>query len=667
MIAVADPFEYLEDGADPRTVAWTVAQNARTRAALDAAPGRAALVRRFGELLEIGTLGVPVERGGREFYVARRGRQDQAVLYVREAGVDRLLLDPVALDPSGLTALDWWHPSPRGTFVAYGISRNGDERSTLHLLDVSAAVAFGETIPYTRYCALTWLPDESGFYYTRYPAGADYEQQLYRHALGAHWTDDELVFGAGRRPEELFTPSLSSDGRYLVVAAHFGLLHNDLYLADLAAPEPHHFKPIVEGREATYDVVWQGHTLLVRTDDGTPRYRCIAIDAADPAPERWREVVAEHTEAKLESIAAARGGIVFAYLHNVLSVVHYLRDDGHSSFGPPGGEFGGLRLGESVVGLSARDDSPHFYVLTAGFLRGPEVVRVSFGKDEVASEVWDGIEAPFDAEKYVVHQRWFASKDGTRVPMFVLARTSTPLDGTAPAVLYGYGGFNIPLTPAFAPALVPWLDAGGVYAVANLRGGGEFGEAWHRAGMRENKQNVFDDFIAAIEYLRDARLADPRRIGILGGSNGGLLVAAVMTQRPELAAAVVCAVPLTDMLRFHRFLIARLWMPEYGNPDDPADAAYLRAYSPYHHVRDGVAYPATFVVTAESDSRVDPAHARKFGARLAAATSGDAPIFVYIEAQAGHGVGKPRAKQIEELADRWAFFGMTLGLTPNAP
>ena len=655
-----DPYQYLEDGSDPRTVAWTVAENARSRAALDAIPGRARLVRSFGELLETGTLGVAHARGGREFYVARRGRQDQAVLYVREGGVDRLLLDPTALDPSGLTALDWWHPSPQGTYVAYGLSRNGDERSTLYLLDVAHGSKFGETIPYTRYCALAWLPDERGFYYTRYAAGADYEQRLYRHELGAAWQDDPLVFGQGRAREDILSPQVSANGRWLVVSALRGWVSNELFLADLHGKDPRAFVPIVTGRDALYDVAISGDKLIVRSNEHAPRYRCLEVDLTDPAPERWRELVPEHAEAKLEAVGVARGGLLLSYLHDVVSVLHYRLDDGTTTLNPANADFGGMQLGPSVVALSAHEDSSDAYALSVGFLQGPAVSRLRFGSDGLEVELWDAIDGPFDPEDYTIEQHWYHSKDGTHVPMFVLAHAATKLDGSAPAVLYGYGGFNIAMTPSFQPAILPWLDSGGIYAIANLRGGGEFGEAWHRAGMRDQKQNVFDDFVAAAEYLGSSRLADPARIGILGGSNGGLLVAAALVQRPELFAAAVCAVPLCDMLQYHRFLIARLWISEYGDPDEPADASFLRAYSPYHNLRENIAYPATFLVTAESDTRVDPMHARKFGAKLQAATNGEDPILVYIEAQAGHGIGKPRAKQIEELADRWAFFGRYL-------
>jgi prolyl oligopeptidase len=653
---IEDAYGYLEDGTDPRTRAWTEAQNARSRAYLESLPGRATLVPRLDALLAIGSTGVPVERGGRYFFMARSGDDDQAVLRVREAGVERTLLDPVDVDPTGLTALDWWYPSPNGTFVAYGLSRNGDERSTLYLLDVARARSFGETIPYTRYSSLAWLPDERGFYYTRYPAGENYGPKVYLHALGAAWEDDPLIFGEGRSSEEFTAIALSPDGRYLVVEAHRGWSANDVYVADLRASEPFGFVAMAESRQALFDVRFRGGELLVRTNEGAPRYKVLGVPAHAPSLENAREIVPEDATATLEDFAVARGGIVLSYLRDASSRLEVLFESGRRSVVD-------LGLGAtpySVMGVSARQASREVFVLTDSFMRPPRVTRLRFDGDALADEVFGEVASPIDASRYSVEQRWFPSKDGTRVPMFVVSRNGLAFDGTAPALLYGYGGFNVNMTPSFMPSLTPWLDAGGVYALANLRGGGEFGEEWHRAGMLGKKQNVFDDFIAAAEYLSAAKIADRRRIAIQGGSNGGLLVAAVEVQRPELFAAVICAVPLTDMLRYPEFLIARLWVPEYGDPADPAAAAWLRAYSPYHNVREGVRYPPTYVVTAESDTRVDPAHARKFAARLAAANAGDAPILLYVEPNAGHGIGKPRAKQVEELADRWAFLGAAL-------
>jgi prolyl oligopeptidase len=656
-LELADPYQYLEDAADPRTIAWTAEQNDRTRAILDALPGRAALERRFDELLAVDALGVPVAAGGRVFFTARRGRSRQTVLYVREDGCDRVLLDPAALDPSGLTALDWWFASPAGNRVAFGLSTNGDERSTLGILEAATGErSVGEAIPDTRYCSLAWFPDESGFYYTRFPAGADYDVRLYRHFLGTPWANDEKIFGDGRAAEDMLGVGLSADGRWLTVRASIGWTRSDVYLADTWYA-PLALRPLAEGRDAVFDVQPTNRTIYIRTNDGAPRFRLCALDplALDPGNAAWQEVVAEGSGV-LDAFAVGRDAIALHLLEDVRSVVRVRRADGSVETLLDGPD-------SSVLGISADERSDIFYILRSSFLDAPAVARVVAGRGNAPAEttIWERVATPFEPDRYRVTQEWFASRDGTRIPMWVLARGDVPRDGSAPAVLYGYGGFDVSLGPSFAASLVPWLDAGGVYALANLRGGGEFGDAWHRAGMRENKQNVFDDFIAAAEYLAASGIASADRIAVSGGSNGGLLVAALATQRPELACAVVCAVPLTDMLRFHRFLIGRLWIAEYGDPESPQDAAFLRAYSPYHNVREGVAYPAMFIETAEADGRVDPSHAKKFGARVQAATSGSGPILVYVEPNAGHGAGKPRDKIVAELADRWGFLAWRLG------
>ncbi len=445
---------------------------------------------------------------------------------------------------------------------------------------------------------------------------------------------------------------LSASGRYLVVNAHDGWARSDAYVADTSVT-PLRFAPVVEGRDAIFDVRVSDAALYVRTNDAAARFRVFEVDPQALARETWREIVAERNGA-LDAIAVARDALVLHYLEDVRSVVCIRRADGSSAT---------LDLGaRSVLGIAADEHSTDAYVQLASFLEAPEIVCVSLAADPATRVTWDRVAAPVAADAYRVEQHWCASKDGTRIPMYVVARKNVACDGTAPAVLSGYGGFNVSLVPAFAPSIVPWLDAGGVYVVANLRGGGEFGEEWHRAGMRERKQNVFDDFTAATQYLASARIADPERIAIMGGSNGGLLVAALATQRPELVRAVVCLVPLTDMLRFHKFLIARLWIAEYGDPDVPGDAAFLREYSPYHNVRDGERYPAMLVATAESDGRVDPMHARKFAARIAEASASGAPVYVYVEPSAGHGIGKPRHKIVAELTDRWSFIATQLGV-----
>jgi prolyl oligopeptidase len=654
--APIDPYAYLEDGENPATIAWTAEQNARTRAVLDGLPHRERFAHRFEEVLAIGTLGVPQVCGDRAFFAARHGAAEQTSLYLREGtanAADRVLLDPVALDPSGLVAIDWWYASPLGTYLAFGLSSRGDEHSVLHMLDVERGERFGEAIPDTRYASVAWFPDESGFYYTRHPPGAAYDVRAYRHVLGRPWTDDELVFGEGRKPEETITLVSSLDGRWLVATAHLGWTRSEAYLADTTRA-PLAFVPLVEGVDASFEIVPTNRRLFARTDDGAPHFRVFEIDPHEPQRARWREIVAE-TAAVLDGIAVTKHALALHYLENVRSVVRLRHEDGRI-------EAVDATSGGSLHGWSSREDSTQLYALSSSYFSAPVVHSLWIQPESYSRRVWENISSPVDAGRYRVEQHWVVSKDGTRVPMDVLSRADTPRDGSAPAVLYGYGGFGISLTPAFAPSLVPWLDAGGVYAIANLRGGGEFGEAWHRAGMRESKQNVFDDCIAAVEYLGACGAADPGRVAIFGGSNGGLLVAAVATQRPRLARAVVCAVPLTDMLRFHLFLIARLWIAEYGDPENPLDARTLRAYSPYHNVCDGTAYPAMLIETAESDTRVDPMHARKFAARVQAATGGDAPILAYVEPDAGHGVGKPRYKVVMELTDRWSFIAWQLGV-----
>ncbi len=650
--ATADPCLYLEDASDPATIAWTARENARTRAALDALPDRARLVERFEALTRIDSQGAPYVRGSRAFYTARRGDGDQPVLYVRDGSGERALLDPAALDPTGLTSLDWWYPSPGGTYVAFGLSVGGNERSRLHVLEVATSRRLSEAIADTRHCSLAWLPDESGFYYTRYPAGGDYDMRVYRHLLGAEPTADVSVFGEGRKPEEWTNVELSPDGRHLVATVYDGWARSDAYVASTAT-EPPRFEPLAQGYDAVFEPHPADDRLYVRTNDGAPRFRVFEVDYEHPERERWLEIVPEQ-RGSLDGLAVARGALLLHYLIDARSALDVRYDDGRI-------ERVAALAGATVLDISAEPSSPQAHVLAASFLEAPAVVELRFEAGRLNAERWSSAIVPFDASVYRSEQVWYPSSDGTRIPLTVIARHDVPRDGSAPAVLYGYGGFNVSLVPGFMPSIVPWLESGGVYAIANLRGGGEFGDDWHRAGMRERKQNVFDDFAAAVRYLGESGIADPARIAIYGGSNGGLLVATLATQHPASVRAVVCLVPLTDMLRFHLFSIARLWIAEYGDPDDAGDAEFLRAYSPYHNVVDGVAYPAMLVATAESDGRVDPMHARKFGARVLAANGGSAPIFIYVEPDAGHGAGKPRHKRVAELADHWAFIGWQLG------
>ena len=453
----------------------------------------------------------------RAFYTARRGEADQTGICTSAmtGAPNAALLDPAALDPTGLTSLDWWYPSPAGTYVAFGLSQGGDERSRLHVLDVATSRRLAEAIPDTRHCSLAWLPDETGFYYTRYPAGGDYDVRVYRHELGAEWTADALVFGEGRKPEEWTAIGLSPDGEHLVATVYDGWARSDAYVA-ATGTEPLRFAPLAEGYDAAFEPLPANGRLYLRTNDGAPRFRVYEVDYGHLERERWREIVPEE-RGSLDGLALARGALLLHYLIDARSALDVRYEDGRI-------ERVAALAGATVLDLSAEESSNEAYVLAGSFLEAPAVTVLRFDAGRTTVERRPGPSVPFEASAYRSEQVWYASSDGTQIPLTVISRRDLAPDGSAPAVLYGYGGFNVSLVPGFMPSIVPWLEAGGVYAIANLRGGGEFGEDWHRAGMRERKQNVFDDFAAAVRYLGASGIADPARIAIFGGSNGGLLV-----------------------------------------------------------------------------------------------------------------------------------------------
>jgi prolyl oligopeptidase len=650
---IDDPYLWLEDGDSRETREFVARELARTRGTLDALPDRARIRARVGELLAIGTLDTPQVGGDRVFHTRREGRQNQPVLYVREGidGADTPLVDVNALAADGTIALDWWFPSDEGRLVAFGTSSGGSELSTLHVIDVATATMLADTIERTRAASVAWLPDATGFYYTRYPRPGDvpagqevYHRHVFFHRLGTDPATDPRVFGEGREPEDWPSVSISHDGRWLLIAVSRGWTRVDLYLMDLAAGG--RLVTIAEGGDAIYGgEVFEG-TLYLTTNEDASRYRVFAVDPARPERLAWREIVPE-SDAVLASAQIIDGRLFARYEENAHSLLRVFERDGTPAADVP---LPGLGTVSGVGGDSRRPDA---FFSFQSYTVPPTVYHYEMRTGRTRE--WARVEAPVDLTPYAIAQRWFTSRDGTRVPMFLVHRTDMAADGRNRTLLTGYGGFNISRTPLFQRGLYLWLEEGGVYAEANLRGGSEFGEAWHRAGMLDRKQNVFDDFIAAAEYLVAARITTAERLAIYGGSNGGLLVGAALTQRPDLFRAVVCAVPLLDMLRYHHFQIAKLWIPEYGSPDDPEAYEWLRAYSPYHRVRNGTAYPAVLLVTAERDTRVDPMHARKMAARLQEATASGRPILLRIEPMAGHGVGKPLVKQIEESTDIWSF------------
>ncbi len=675
-VPVADPYRWLEKADTPEVKAWTDAQNAFMRKALDAYPGRKALEARLWQLYETGSLGIPEVRGGgarRYFYLRRDGKQNQPVLYVRDGveGADRALVDVNALTTDGTRALDWWFPSDDGKRVAYGVSPDGDEKSTLRVHDVATGQDLPDTITRTRACSLAWRPDGKGFYYTRYPARGvfppgeeEYHRSVYYHALGTDPEKDAKVFGAGRDLKDWPSVKLSSDGRWLAIEVGQGWAKSEVYVIDTRAGGKGAPKaiPIVEGKNALFNVIdVVGDRLYLHTNEGAPRYRLYTVDLRKPGTDRaaWREVIPQSDDI-LENVTLSAGRIAALYLKDASSRVRLFAADGKPIRELPLPGIG------TVSGLHGRWESPELFHDFVSFLTPTAIHRhdlgAAGGSGSGAGVVWRRLAAPVDAAAYEVQQQRFSSRDGTSVPLFLVHKKGLPRDGKNPTLLYGYGGFNISLTPAFATALIPFLEKGGVYAVANLRGGAEYGETWHQAGMLSRKQNTFDDFVAAAQHLITTKVTSRERLAVSGRSNGGLLIGAAVTQRPDLFRAAVCGVPLLDMIRYHKFRIAQLWIPEYGSADDPEQFKWLYAYSPYHRVKDGGEYPAMLIFTAESDSRVDPMHARKMTARLQAATASRRPVLLRLETKAGHGAGKPLAKVIAQVADEWSFLLTELGV-----
>jgi prolyl oligopeptidase len=675
--AVADPYRWLENADSAEVKQWVEKENAYTRSVLDKIPGREKIHERLSQLLDIGTVGAAVPARGHYFYTKREGKQNQPILYVRDglAGPNRVLVDPNTLAADGTVALDWWFPDQDGRLVAYGLSRNGSEQSTLYVRDVRTGKDLPDIIERTRYCSLAWLPDGKGFYYTRYPTigsvprgEENYHHHVYFHLLGTDPANDPKVFGNGRPAEDMPDLSLSPDGRWLVVMEHQGWAKTEVYFKDLHGKDTA-FQPLIEKVEAVCNVIARQDRLYVHTNLKAPRYRLFQVDPLKPARSDWREVIPEGVDV-LDDIKAIGDRLIALYMHRASSRLRLydrhgkLEQDLH------------LPTLGTVAGVGGEWDGHELLYEFQSFTTAPSIYHFDLKTRE--TKLWEQVRADIDFAAYEVRQVEYPSKDGTKISMFlahkkglepIRKRGQTPFSdrglqpkGDTPTLLYAYGGFNISITPTFSASRFLFLEAGGLIAIPNLRGGGEYGEEWHQNGMLSKKQNVFDDFIAAALWLLDNGYTDRKHLAIQGGSNGGLLMGAALTQRPDLFRAVVCQVPLLDMVRYHKFLIARLWIPEYGSADDPRQFRWLYAYSPYHHVKDGTAYPAVLLEAAESDSRVDALHARKMAARLQAATSSAAPILLRLETKAGHGAGKPRAKLVDEATDSWSFVFWQLGM-----
>jgi len=666
---MVDPYRYLEDGAAIETRAFIEEQNRYARSILDGLDDRQPLANLLGRLLQTGSVTPPRQAGERIFYTRRDAGQDQPVLYVAAADGtgERVLYDPTEESERGLIALDWYHPSPDGSLVAFGASANGDEWSLMRIRRVDDGIDLPDRIERARDCSLAWETDLSGFYYTRYPApgtvpaGEEYfHKRVYHHVLGSTGTDPE-VFGIGRLPTEMPHVDLSADGRYVLVEANQGWARSELHLLDRRAPD-RGFRPVFAGADATFSPIVTDSHVYVLTNHEASGFRLLGapVERLGEGAAAFAEILPEDPDgAVLHGLVAHAQGLAAVYLRDAVAQVRL--------FDRTGGPGPAVDLPSMGTVVDMRGDAGHgpVYLLYTSFTQPPVVFRLDPQTGALAR--WGGFEAPAEVHGIHVRQVFFASKDGTRVPMFVLTGPDLPADGPpaepAPAVLEGYGGFRIARTPDYLARIVPWLRRGGVYAIANLRGGSEYGERWHKAGMWDKKQNVFNDFIAAAEYLLREGYTRSDRLGIYGGSNGGLLVGATFTQRPDLVRAVRCAVPLLDMLRYHKFRLGGLWTAEYGSPDDPEQFAWIHAYSPYHHVVQGTRYPAVFLSTADSDSRVDPMHALKMTALLQhdGADLAQRPVILSVEMNAGHGMGKPVHKVVDELVDVWSFMAWQLG------
>ncbi|HKE44366.1 MAG TPA: prolyl oligopeptidase family serine peptidase [Steroidobacteraceae bacterium] len=668
-VSVADPYRWFEDLDSQQTRQWVAAENSLSQPYLDSIPARAWIKQRLTALWNYERFAVPVKEGGRYFWLRNDGLQNQSVLFVADAlqAPARVLLDPNVLSADATIALADFHISPDGRYLAYALSDGGTDWKTWHIRDVNTGQDLVDVLKNAKFTDVSWERDSSAFYYSRYPLRADgsgddsRQVSIYRHRIGEAQARDSFVYAVTDHPTRNPYPEVTEDGRYLLINLFDGYQTNGVYYTSLplkAGAQGAEVVRLLDDWRGYYTFFGsEGSVLYFWVTEDSPRGRVVAIDTRKPARTAWRTVVPEATDA-IQNASYVGGKIILTYLH-----------DAHSQakvFDSSGALVNEVTLpGKGTIdGFRGHADSSETFFSYADYLTPTSIYHY-----DVASNRADLFRAPriaADTSRFVTEQVFFTSKDGTRVPMFVTHRADLKKDGSTPTLLYGYGGFNNPLTPAFSVPVLVWLEMGGTYAVANLRGGSEYGEAWHVAGTKAQKQNVFDDFIAAAHYLVDEHYTSKERLAILGRSNGGLLIGAVITQEPGLVAAALPAVGVLDMLRYHTASAnARQWSSDYGLSDNPQDFAALYAYSPYHNVRAGTCYPPTLITTADHDDRVVPWHSFKFGAALQAAQTCDNPILLRVETRAGHGAGKPVWMQIEDFSDQWAF--LTRNLHVNVP
>ena len=686
---VVDEYRWLEgDNSNPANMglvndavaSWTDDQNGYTRSILDKLPGRTALERRLRELMEVPSIGSPSVYGTRYFYSRREGSQPQAVRYVREGlnGDERVLLDPLTVDNSGLTTISWTQPNEDGSLMAFGMYKSGDENSTLYVMDVATGEWFADEIP-GKVNFSGWLPDSSGFFYERLENTDDaYSSVMKLHKLGTHHRQDQQLFrqkdieffygDQNKTDAELEALKTtwgpfgmpSKDCRWMTVGYWTGTAGLDLWVADLSewfrTGELNLVPMVIDKKGRVSGMHYDGDRLFIQHSFEAPNGTVSVVDLSNPGFKNWKSVVPHNDKLVIEGVSFSRGIISVQYLDSAKTRI--------AMFDYSGKSMGDLELpGIGSGGLSTSDDRTEAFLSFSSYNMPRSIYRVDLATGE--RELWARPEVSVDPSKIEVKQVWYDSKDGTPVSMFIVHKKGLKLDGNNPTILYGYGGFNIPQTPYFSSTMFPWYENGGVYAVANLRGGGEYGNAWHEAGMLENKQNVFDDFIAAGEWLVENGYTNPSKLGIAGGSNGGLLTGAVVVQRPDLFSAVISSVPLLDMVRYQNFLMARYWVPEYGTAENAEQYEFIKKYSPYHNVKRGTKYPAVLFTAGENDTRVHPLHARKMAALMQNATGSDQesePILLWVNRDAGHGGGKPLDLRIRDVADQRIFMMWQLGM-----
>jgi prolyl oligopeptidase len=711
-VSIADPYRWLEDTDSPATKAWVEAQNRLTDSFLATIPERPAIKTRLTEIWNYARFSAPFKGGERYFYFQNTGLQNQSILYVqdRRNAPPRVLLDPNVLSRDGTVALSGQAASDNGRYLAYSISTSGSDWQEVHVRDVNTGRDLADTLKWVKFSGISWTHDDKGFFYSRYDeptagnkmTSVNRNHKIYYHRIGRPQSSDELIYDRPDQPDWLLFGSVTDDGQYLIITVAQGTdVRNRLYFIDLDNPgRPKINNPVfrlIDRFDAEYEFVGNRGTMFyVRTDRNAPKGRIVAISIENPREERWNTIVAESKDA-LVTATTAGDDIVAKYLKDAQSSIRFFsggrddRRDRQRGQPPPRRNPGSIYDDTSTApivtrgqqltggGFTLRGELPLPGIGTVNEIRGKQ------GDDEMfysftsflypttvyrydlksrTNTVYRAPKVAFDAGKYETRQVFFTSKDGTRVPMFITAKKGLQLDGNNPTLLYAYGGFNISSTPSFSSANAAWLEMGGIYALANLRGGGEYGKEWHEGGMLAKKQNVFDDFIAASQYLIREKYTSTPKLAIRGGSNGGLLVGAVMTQRPELFGATLPEVGVMDMLRFQKFTIGWAWTSDYGSSDNAEQFKYLRAYSPLHNIKTGTCYPPTLAFTADHDDRVVPGHTFKFIATLQAAQGCPNPVLVRIETKAGHGAGKPTTKQIDEAADRFAFLVRALRMKP---